>query len=105
MAFKNKICFESVSFKYPSGSFNVVNDINLTIEYGEIVGIMGKTGSGKSTLADILMGLLRPTTGEVLVDGIPLKPENINSWQSIIAHVLKIFILQTLVSPKILPLE
>ena len=87
MDFSNNICFEGVSFQYPSGSSQVLNKINLKINHGERVGIIGKTGSGKSTLADILMGLLMPTGGKILVDSVPLTTVNMKSWQSIIAHV------------------
>lgn len=46
-----------------------VNDVNLRIEQGEFVGVIGHTGSGKSTLIQQLNGLLRPTSGQVLLDG------------------------------------
>lgn len=46
-----------------------INDVNLTIEKGELVGVIGHTGSGKSTLISHFNGLLKPDAGEVLVDG------------------------------------
>ena len=45
---------------------NVLSDINLTIEEGEFVAIVGFTGSGKTTLVNLINGLLKPTSGEVL---------------------------------------
>ena len=48
---------------------------------------MGLTGSGKSTLLDIIMGLLTPTTGEVIIDSQTIIPENRRAWQAHIAHV------------------
>lgn len=87
MSFEKKICFKEVSFKYPSAASKVVDRANFEINRGDRIGIIGKTGSGKSTLADILMGLLMPTSGRILVDGISLTTENMRYWQSIIAHV------------------
>ena len=64
-----------------------MSDINLDIERGDCVGFIGKTGSGKSTLIDIIMGLLQPTRGFMMVDRHKISMENINAWQSNIAHV------------------
>jgi polar amino acid transport system ATP-binding protein len=47
----------------------VLNGVNLTLKKGEVVALIGPSGSGKSTILRVLMGLTRPTTGEVLVDG------------------------------------
>jgi ATP-binding cassette, subfamily B, bacterial PglK len=54
---------------------------------GQRIALVGETGSGKSTLADLLMGLLTPESGRILVDGHPLVPADIRSWQRNIAHV------------------
>ena len=66
------ISLKNVSHVYSSGtplSVSAINDINLDIESGELVGIIGHTGSGKSTLVQHLNGLLKPTEGTVTVDG------------------------------------
>ena len=55
-----------------------LNDVSLTIEDGEFVGIIGHTGSGKSTLVQHLNGLLKPTSGQVLIDGEDLNGEHVN---------------------------
>jgi energy-coupling factor transport system ATP-binding protein len=60
---------ENLDFVYPSGKRALIN-INLSIEKGEYVAIVGRNGSGKSTLAGALSGLVRPTRGAVLVNGI-----------------------------------
>lgn len=62
------ISLEQVSFKYPSGRI-ALSDISLRIQGGDFVAIMGENGAGKTTLAKILNGLLKPSTGQVLVDG------------------------------------
>jgi ATP-binding cassette, subfamily B, bacterial PglK len=51
------------------------------------IGFIGPTGSGKSTLIDLLLGLHRPNSGRVLIDGRPLTPEMIPSWQATIGYV------------------
>ena len=55
-----------------------LSDISMTIEDGEFLGIIGHTGSGKSTLVQHLNGLLKPTSGQVLVDGEDLNGEHVN---------------------------
>ena len=52
-----------------------LNDVSFTIEDGEFIGIVGHTGSGKSTLIQHLNGLLKPTSGQVLIDGVDLNGE------------------------------
>ena len=84
---KSELAFSNVSFKYRSASNSSLRDINLTIKMGSKVGIIGETGSGKSTLLDLLMGLLSPSEGRILVDGIPLNEGNVVYWQTQIAHV------------------
>jgi ABC-type multidrug transport system fused ATPase/permease subunit len=81
------IRFADVSFRYASDSPWVLNGFNLTIARGSRVGIVGTTGSGKSTALDLLMGLLAPTSGEILVDGEPLSGARVRAWQRNIAHV------------------
>lgn len=69
------ICVENVSCVYSKGSpFEKVAlaNINLTIEKGEFIGIIGHTGSGKSTLIQHLNGLIHPTSGKVTIDGVDL---------------------------------
>ena len=58
-----------------------LDDVSFTIEDGEFVGIIGHTGSGKSTLVQHLNGLLKPTSGQVLIDGEDLNGENVNRRQ------------------------
>ena len=69
------ICVENVSCVYSKGSpFETValENISLTIEKGEFIGIIGHTGSGKSTLIQHLNGLIHPTSGKVTIDGVDL---------------------------------
>jgi energy-coupling factor transport system ATP-binding protein len=67
-----EIEFEGVAFAYPDGT-RALEDVELRIEPGELVAIVGQNGSGKSTLVRHLNGLLRPTSGRVLIDGIDIR--------------------------------
>jgi ABC-type bacteriocin/lantibiotic exporter with double-glycine peptidase domain len=68
-----RITLEHVGFRYDPQSPDVLKDIDLTIEPGQRVAIVGRTGSGKSTLGKLLLGLYLPTQGEIVYDGIPLR--------------------------------
>ncbi len=56
-----------------------VNDVSFSVNKGELIGIIGHTGSGKSTLVQMLNGLMKPTSGQVLLDGVDIwdKPKEI----------------------------
>lgn len=77
----------NVSFRYKTDTPVVLETINLEILQGSRVGFIGKTGSGKSTLIDLIMALLKPTSGHIEVDGIELNSHNYRDWQLRIAHV------------------
>lgn len=70
---KGTIELKDVSFTYPNAEQASLNKINLRIEQGEKVGIIGKIGSGKTTLEKLILGLYEPTDGAVLIDGIDIK--------------------------------
>ena len=63
------ISVQNVSFNYPDGP-QVLHDVNLEIRDGEFVAIMGENGAGKTTLVKMFNGLLKPTKGTVMVDGV-----------------------------------
>jgi ATP-binding cassette, subfamily B, bacterial PglK len=87
MLFKQEIVFKDLSFRYKKDAPWILKNVNLSFKKGETIGFIGMTGSGKSTLLDILMGLLAPTSGELLIDGIPVTQENRRAWQAHISHV------------------
>lgn len=87
LVFKSEIQFDSVSFSYGSNGPIVLDQINLTIPKGARIGFIGSTGSGKSTALDLLMGLLNPTQGRILVDGVSINDNHKRAWQKTIAHV------------------
>lgn len=69
------ICFEITDEK---GTVKIINDISLTLEDGKFVVITGPNGSGKSTLAKIIMGIEKPTSGQILLDGVDITDMSIN---------------------------
>lgn len=66
---EGSIAFEGVSFRYRPDASDVLRQINLQIEPGEVIGIVGRSGSGKSTLTKLVQRLYVPDRGKVLVDG------------------------------------
>ena len=66
------------TFKSAAGDFTALKGIDLTINAGEFVAIIGKSGSGKSTLLNMITGIDRPTVGEVLVNGSAIHELNEN---------------------------
>ena len=84
--FEKTIELNNVSFRYSEKSEEIFTNLNIKIIPNSIIGIIGETGSGKSTLVDLIMGLLLPTKGEVLVDGVSIHSDILN-WHKKIAHV------------------
>ncbi len=102
MAFNNGITFEELGFHYGNDALPVLQQVNLVIAKGAKVGFIGTTGSGKSTLLDVVMGLLEPSEGRLLIDGVELTAGNRRAWQAHIAHVPQsIFLADTTVAENI----
>ncbi|MFT8395758.1 ABC transporter ATP-binding protein [Propionibacterium sp.] len=70
---RGEVRFAHVSYRFPDGERDALSDIDLRIEPGHSLAVVGETGSGKSTLASLLVRLADPTSGQVLVDGIDLR--------------------------------
>lgn len=87
MPFHHSITFNKLTFNYAPQAPLVLKGLDLTIPKGGCIGFIGETGSGKSTLLDIIMGLLQPTDGNLVIDGIAINGNNYRSWQAHIAHV------------------
>ncbi|MHB8064165.1 MAG: ABC transporter ATP-binding protein [Ruminiclostridium sp.] len=71
--FKPTVEFRNVSFRYPGGEGDVLNNINFTAKSGQTTAIIGSTGSGKSTLVNLIMRFYDVTAGEILVGGKDLR--------------------------------
>jgi ABC-type multidrug transport system fused ATPase/permease subunit len=85
LPFKDKIELREVNFSY-EGTEGEFLKVNLSIPLGKTIGFIGKSGSGKSTIIDIILGLLKPVSGKVLVDGVDVH-DNIRAWQNQIGYV------------------
>ncbi|KDA52643.1 ATPase component of general energizing module of ECF transporters [Leuconostoc mesenteroides subsp. cremoris T26] len=90
------INFEQVNFSYGAGitlAQPILHDINVTIPDGQVTAIIGQTGSGKSTFIQHLNGLLKPTTGRVVIDGFvltsDLKEKNLTSLRARVGMVFQ----------------
>lgn len=77
---------DQVSFAYEGSEELALEEVNLRIEAGDILGVMGRSGAGKSTLADLVLGLLSPTCGRVLVDGLDIRGGEA-AWQRLVAYI------------------
>ena len=75
-----------VDFTYERAGTPALRNVDLVIKRGETLGIAGQTGSGKTTLLDLILGLLSPTSGEVLVDGDPVEAR-LPGWLNTIGMV------------------
>ena len=87
LEWKRDIVLEDVSYRYPSSPRPIISHLNLRIAKNSSTGIIGPTGTGKSTLIDIILGLLVPTEGEILIDGVPLTSDNRRAWRAGIGYV------------------
>jgi ATP-binding cassette subfamily B protein len=85
--FSSSISLHNLTFRYSENTQLVLDNINIIIDKGLKIGIIGSTGSGKSTLLDVVMGLLLPTGGNIKIDETIVTNKNYRSWQSKIAHV------------------
>lgn len=75
-----------IEFRYPTGTESVLLGLDLSVPLGSSLGIVGPTGSGKSTLVDLLLGLRVPSSGDIAIDGTPLR-DVVRSWRSRIGYV------------------
>ena len=84
--FNSKIEIRNLTFSYSKSKDLVLKKINLTINKGDSIGIIGESGSGKSTLVDLLMGLYKPKDGKIMIDGVDIH-NNTRNWQNKIGYV------------------
>ncbi|QUI65203.1 ATP-binding cassette domain-containing protein [Pseudoalteromonas sp. A22] len=86
---EGKIEVKNLSFAYSDATPNVIDKLNLTINAGESVAITGPSGCGKSTLLKLMLGLNKPSSGEILVDGISLNQIGARQYRQQIAAVMQ----------------
>lgn len=84
--FKPEVRIANLSFSYPGQAEDVLIDINLSLNSGEFIAIVGKSGAGKSTLVDALLGLVSPQTGSIEISNVDPKSCLIK-WPGAVAYV------------------
>ncbi|MDE1187341.1 MAG: peptidase domain-containing ABC transporter [Pantoea sp.] len=83
------LAVKGLSFQYDPFSPLLFSDVNLAIDAGECVAITGPSGRGKTTLLKMMAGLLKPSAGEIYVNGINIRTSGVANWQACIACVLQ----------------
>jgi ABC-type multidrug transport system fused ATPase/permease subunit len=83
--FNKSLELKDVSFRYLNTKKDALTNISLTLQKGESIGVIGETGSGKSTLIDMILGLLKPKSGEILID--EKFPVSCYQWHQKIGYV------------------
>jgi len=86
VAFNEAINLRNIAFRYATGG-DVIHNASLSIRKGERIAVTGESGSGKSTLIDLMIGILKPCSGEITIDGRPLCEQTIRSWRRKIGYI------------------
>ena len=84
---KHTIKLQAISYRYSESSDWALKNVDLTVPVGSRVALVGSTGGGKTTAAHLLLGLLKPSEGHVLLDGVEMQNEEIQAWQRCCAFV------------------
>ncbi len=84
---QGEIKFDKVCYHYPDDEKPVVHNFTLDVKKGERIAVVGSSGSGKSTLMNLIIGLLSPTSGEIIVDGVPLSQMPMQSYRKYLSVV------------------
>ena len=82
-----KIEFKNVNFKFKNAEAPVINNLSFSVNKGETVAFVGASGAGKTTLINLVIGFLRPNSGQVLIDGKDLNTINLQSYRCHISVV------------------
>jgi ATP-binding cassette subfamily B protein RaxB len=78
-----------LSFRYSDGEPYIIKDLDLKIVPGECIALTGPSGSGKTTLVKLLLGLLEPTSGEILIGGVKLSSLGLSNYRQLIGTVMQ----------------
>lgn len=84
--FKDAIKFVDVSFHYDSGE-DVLHNVNLVFGKGETTAVVGASGSGKTSLINLILGILEPSEGQIIVDGVDMEEISLEHWNRLIGLV------------------
>lgn len=101
-SFNKTLCFKGISFQYPDKSIIVLDNLDFTINKGELIGIIGPSGGGKTTLVDLILRLLEPSSGQILLDGKNIDKISLKEWRHSIGYVSQdIFLLNDTIANNI----
>lgn len=89
---REEIRFEGVTFSYPGSDVAVLDGLDLTINKGESLALVGLNGAGKTTLVKLLCGLFQPTGGRITIDGTDLNDIDLASWRNRIGVIFQDFV-------------
>ncbi|MGH8542162.1 MAG: ABC transporter ATP-binding protein [Gammaproteobacteria bacterium] len=89
---RNEIVFEGVHFRYPGSDREVLSGLDLTIQAGRSMALVGSNGVGKTTVLKLLCRFYEPTAGRILVDGVDLRDLNPQAWQRRFAAIFQDFV-------------
>ena len=84
-----EIEFRDVSFRYEECEEDILKNVSFTIKPGERIALVGHNGAGKTTLVKLLCGFYHPTSGEILIGGIPLEELNLNEYHEMLATIFQ----------------
>lgn len=84
---RESLCLSDVSFTYPNSKSPALVSLNICIPAKTTIAFVGTTGAGKTTAVDLILGLLRPQSGELRVDQIPIADDNVRAWQRNLGYV------------------
>lgn len=84
--------FRDVSFKYPGSEHEVVKGLNFKISIGEKIAFVGENGAGKTTLIKLILGFYKPSSGVILLDGIPIEDYDKESYQKMFGVIFQDFL-------------
>jgi ATP-binding cassette subfamily B protein len=86
-AVRGEFIFKSISFAYPGTKQYAIKDFSLQVRPGETIGLVGSSGAGKSTLLNLVLGFLRPSTGQILLDGRDMNTLDLRTYRQFLSVV------------------
>ena len=87
ISFKKQLKLNDISFSYPKNNSAVLEGLNFTLNYGEVVGFIGPSGVGKSTLTNLIVGLLHTFKGSFTIDDLSINSSNVAQWRKQLGYV------------------
>lgn len=81
--------FQNVSFRYSKDTPTILQDINFSVRQGDIIALLGPNGAGKTTLVKHVLGLLKPTNGQVLLEGVASKDSTVATAAKTVGYVFQ----------------